>query len=688
MVIELLTIKGFGKLSGLDVKLEKGLNLLYGANESGKTTLQWFIRGMLFGLKGGRTSRDGLQAPLKRFRPWSGSDYGGSMRYMLDDGSSYRVDRDFERNTAAVYDAAFKNVSGGFDSGRDRGLMLAERLLGLNEACFDRTVLIRQMETRPGDDGSGELISRLMNLNRTGQEELSFKKASEALKEALKMHVGTERTTTQPADRIAARLAELTDARRKLAEKRSSRISTANELQEAMASEIKRKKSKAYLDSIKGLIDGRKQLEEENAGCSRLSDIAGKLEKTEKELFAAKEELKKLQAARASANSGGTPGAYRSRGTGTKIRPVILLLCAAAGAAAATGIFYHPIGYAASALFIAASIATALLAKQKQNRGREPLPQQKDADSHLQQYEQIMHRVMALNGKFKDICSEASMAAGKNIEGTESLKAAMGEKSEALDILELKLREKTDAALANGADYEAGFFAPSTLKDILSQSNPNWLQDSWEYEMEQAGGELVEAALKIKELETLLKGDREDGEELQSIDEEIAGLTQRKTELDKTGASLRLALEVLTEASQEIQVSFAPLLNSGMSRIIAEITGGRYQDLRADDALSLNAVSPEASQVRGVMALSGGTADQMYLALRLALSDLLSKGKESPPLLLDEVFSQYDDQRTAKTLEYLFKEYSDRQVILFTCKEREVETAVNITGGRLNVVRL
>ena len=61
---------------------------------------------------------------------------------------------------------------------------------------------------------------------------------------------------------------------------------------------------------------------------------------------------------------------------------------------------------------------------------------------------------------------------------------------------------------------------------------------------------------------------------------------------------------------------------------------------------------------------------------------------ESPPLLLDEVFSQYDDKRTAKTLEYLFKEYSDRQVILFTCKEKEVKTAVNITGGRLNVVRL
>ncbi|NJD03383.1 MAG: hypothetical protein FIA99_12505 [Ruminiclostridium sp.] len=686
MFIELLKINGFGKITGLSIKLEKGLNIIFGGNESGKTTLQWFIRGMLFGLKGGRASRDGLPAPLKRYLPWSGNDYGGSMQYTLDNGSSFRVDRDFLRNSAAVYDATYNNITANFDSGRDRGLMFADRHLGLNDICFEKTVLIRQMETRLDDDGSGELISRLVNINQTGQEDLSFKKASEALKEALKKHIGTDRTTTQPVDRIAARLAELKAARKKPAEKRSCMISAGSELQELVISESRLKKRKVYLETVKESIDAKKQLEEESVRHSKLCEAAGKLEETDRELFTANEELKKFQKINNSPDAGEKSGASPKQGADGKIPPVALLLFGAAGAAAILGLLFHPAWLVASAILICAAV---LFIKNQDNNKKALLQLQKtDAHSNLQLYEQRMQKVIALNGRIKDICSEASMALGKQMEGMEGLTAAISEKSAVLVLLEQKLRNGLNAACSSGADCESGFFAASTLKDVIYRSSPNWLKDSWDYEVERVNDGLVQTALKIKECETMLRGFQEEGEELQSIDEEIADLEQRKLELEKTGASLRMALDVLTEASREIRCSFAPLLNSEMSRIIAGITGGRYIELKADDSLSLNAVSPESGHVRGAMALSGGTADQMYLALRLALSDLLSKDKESLPLLLDEVFSQYDDKRIHKTLEYLFNEHMGRQVILFTCKEREVETAVSVTGGRLNVVRL
>ena len=688
MFIELLTIKGFGKISGLSMKLEKGLNIIYGSNESGKTTLQWFIRGMLYGLKGGRASRDGLPAPLKRYRPWSGNDYGGSLQYRLDNGCFYRIDRDFERNSAAIYDSSFNNITGTFDSSRDRGLMFADRYLGLNELCFDKTVLIRQMETRLDDDGSGELISRLVNLNQTGQEDLSFKKASEALRDALKKNIGTDRTTTQPADRITARLAELKEVRRKLVEKRESLISTSNELQDLRITEGKLKKRKAYLETVKVPIDDRRQLEEESLRYSKLSEAVVKLLETDKELLIANDELKKLQAVENSSNDGVSLGASRRRRAKGKISWfVVLPLCAAAGAMAILGIHYQPLWLIVSAVLISAAAAAAFLINRKDNN-KEAMLLKEDARYHLQQHEEKIQRVIALNGRFKDICNEASIASGKQIDGTARLEAAVSEKSGVLEILEGQLWKGINAACSASGNYESGFFTASTLKDIIFNSNIDWLKDSWDYEMERVNDDLVQTALKLKEYETLLKGFQDDNDELQCTDEEIAGLSVRKVELEKTGAALRLALDMLTEVSQEIQLSFAPELNSRMSRIIAGITGGRYQDLRADDSLVLNTISRESGDVRGVIALSGGTADQMYLALRLAMSDLLSKGKESLPLLLDEVFSQYDDKRTLKTMEYLFNECKDRQVILFTCKEREVETAVNLTGGRLNVIRL
>ena len=79
MHIEKLVVKGFGKLADLNLMLDRGLNIIYGNNESGKTSLQWFIKGMLFGLKGGRISKDGVLPPLRRYKPWSGGDFGGDI---------------------------------------------------------------------------------------------------------------------------------------------------------------------------------------------------------------------------------------------------------------------------------------------------------------------------------------------------------------------------------------------------------------------------------------------------------------------------------------------------------------------------------------------------------------------------------------------------------------------------------
>jgi uncharacterized protein YhaN len=78
----------------------------------------------------------------------------------------------------------------------------------------------------------------------------------------------------------------------------------------------------------------------------------------------------------------------------------------------------------------------------------------------------------------------------------------------------------------------------------------------------------------------------------------------------------------------------------------------------------------------------------MYLALRLSLADIFTGGGEKLPLLLDEVFSQLDDSRTELALKYLHNTYEKGQVLIFTCKQREVELARKIFGSGLNLVEM
>ena len=87
--------------------------------------------------------------------------------------------------------------------------------------------------------------------------------------------------------------------------------------------------------------------------------------------------------------------------------------------------------------------------------------------------------------------------------------------------------------------------------------------------------------------------------------------------------------------------------------------------------------------------LSGGTVEQIYLALRIALCEVIAeKSHESLPLIFDEVFATYDDKRTSETIK-LLNELSDvHQIILFTCKSREVELMKDILGDNINIVNL
>ena len=148
-----------------------------------------------------------------------------------------------------------------------------------------------------------------------------------------------------------------------------------------------------------------------------------------------------------------------------------------------------------------------------------------------------------------------------------------------------------------------------------------------------------------------------------------------------------IAAEKITKISDSIKGDFMPLLRKSISDNFAYLTGGKYYNVDIDEDMNITVMSGEENDRKIELEnLSGGTLDQLYLSLRIALSNILS-GNQNIPLILDDSFVQYDSKRLRKSLEMLSRESERRQVILFTCQEREAELSKQM-NIKFNYIKL
>lgn len=158
----------------------------------------------------------------------------------------------------------------------------------------------------------------------------------------------------------------------------------------------------------------------------------------------------------------------------------------------------------------------------------------------------------------------------------------------------------------------------------------------------------------------------------------LSNLQEELSELQMTGIadrpemeeirSLELAAETIQSLSVSAQESVGEALKNRISDIFCTMTGGKYKKVSIDEELKIDLFTEER-HVPLFMA-SQGTIEQVYLALRIAVGDIFCC-EETMPLLLDEVFAMYDEERMKETLGWLYKE--KEQVIIFTCNRRETE---------------
>ena len=128
-----------------------------------------------------------------------------------------------------------------------------------------------------------------------------------------------------------------------------------------------------------------------------------------------------------------------------------------------------------------------------------------------------------------------------------------------------------------------------------------------------------------------------------------------------------MAMQALRDSFAELRRSYGSELENKAGKIFAGITGGAYSGMQISKSFDISAEKCDVFGGKDIAYLSSGTADQAYLSLRLALSELIFLSSDNIPVFLDDALAQYDDGRAKKALEYLKGYSKNHQIIMFTC---------------------
>ena len=168
-----------------------------------------------------------------------------------------------------------------------------------------------------------------------------------------------------------------------------------------------------------------------------------------------------------------------------------------------------------------------------------------------------------------------------------------------------------------------------------------------------------------------------------ACEEKLEYLYEQKKELEELNKIINLAKETLEESYDEIKKNITPKFTKELSNNIEMISDGKYKkaNFNSDTGLTIEAENGEYIECNK---LSIGTIDQLYLSLRLSATKEITK--ETIPIILDESFAYFDNQRLENVIKYLDSNYNN-QIIIFTCtnREKEILDKLNIEYNLVNL---
>lgn len=714
----------FGKLDQQTLELTDGLNVIQAPNESGKSTWCAFLLAMLYGVNSRERDRAGFIAEKNRYAPWSGAAMAGRLDCRAGE-NELTLTRATKRQTAPLGD--FRAVYAGTNDDVPglTGQSCGETLLGVSREVYERSAFIRQAGLPVTQDAG--LERRIAALITSGEEDTSYSEAADALKKQLnrRRHNRTGQIPALEAELAETRrqLAELTETERSLTQARQTADRLAREEEELSsllalhdrwdtarqlrALDEARSEAAAAVETADRL---RRQAEEtrlpENEAIARLRGAIVNLETVRKSVDRAmveKDAAMKAQV-RAETAMSDSPFAGRSadeaRRAAEGVPPVrrkvwwlpVLLAALCAGGV----LLVRAVGGVLPLWAAAPAGAAGLLAGLLAIFGRERADR-KGRLAYLAGYgASSAEELTALAERYGALCrarDEAQAAAVKTAATYDALYASLTSNEQGI-LLEVRRFAPAafDIPTADGAlrecavrrrELNAALSAADTARvrcETLARQTPEdaSLEDAPTQPPARSREELETALVPVR---TELSAARSAADRLSGRISAMGGraaleaqeeqLTAKIAVLNDEYDAIALAMETLEEANSELQNRFAPQLGQRAAELFSLLTDGAYSDVALDRSFHL-AAAPAGDPIRrDAQLLSAGAGGQLYLAVRLAVCELVLPREDAPPLVLDDALADFDDRRCRTALRLLKEEAKRRQILLFTCHSRE-----------------
>ena len=222
MKINYLKINGFGKIKNKEINLEKNINLIYGKNESGKSTLLKFIYCMIYGVSKNKNGKE--ISDFEKYKPWNSEEFSGKLIYILDSGEKFEVFREFSKKNPKIYNSNLEEISKQFNIDKNKGNQFFYDQTKIDESLFLSTNIVEQQEVVLDNNNQNILTQKIANILSAGDDNVSYKKVMANLSKKLIEEVGTERTVGRPLNEVEEKIRELKMTQKELEKFNSTNI--------------------------------------------------------------------------------------------------------------------------------------------------------------------------------------------------------------------------------------------------------------------------------------------------------------------------------------------------------------------------------------------------------------------------------------------------------------------------------
>lgn len=667
MRIDNLKINAYGNIKNKDISLNKGINIIHGANESGKSTLLSYIVNSFYGISKTKDGRE--MSDYEKYKPWEGSEFSGRIKYTLNDNSQYEIFRDFTKKNPKIYNERLEDITDNFEIDKKDGSKFFIEQTGVDKQTYLSTVVSMQQEVRLEEKEQNLLIQKIANLVGTGEDNVSYKKALGKLQDKIRDEIGTNKTTQKPINIIEKEIEEINrkiEEIRPYKDKKYGIDAEKEELKDQIKElEIERKILQELRENELIENENKKEIQikenniKENA--SKVLTLKNKMKELEDIEKSIGENVSKLQSEIESKKQ----NQEENKEVKSTSKKSIYLVIAVALIIVAVVFAVIVKNYVLAGIPLVLSIIDVIILAITQNKKKREIQEQKNKQEEnrikiAQEIENLTKELQDKEEEKRDLDSQISMIKGQLLlleNNNEQISAQVNKIK--TDLLNTQNQDKNQIITKYKTEIPI-----EKINSIIESNNLPLLEEQLNTNKIKLTGLEIEENTILPQLDNLV-----------NLEERLEADRQKKTELLQKEEVINLAIENLNKAYEEMKTTITPKFTNNLSEGIKEITNNKYEKVAINDENGMIIENARGEYIEANK-LSTGTIDQLYLALRLSMIKDLSK--ETLPIILDETFAYFDNARLEKIIQYLNEKAKEHQTIIFTCTNREKEILDNL----------